>query len=324
MFETGTITSATPWAALSAVIQGKCGGAGLANWSFVERIPAGTGLGTSGAATYHVDVFKCAASGTDASDAEVDWYFALRIPTPDGAVTSLCNVFEDYEGGSNKRFRRPAPAPVSAVPTGAEGWRSDTYAQFAQVTGLNIGGTLQALNVSGFTYWLKMSRNFIGLALRVGTTYTFNGALVFDSLVTSFSDPAPIAVMGGQSTAGAAFTRIPGITTAATNNWGIAGLAWIYPVSANLSNPANQDKWADGKVSSSRIVLRHVAGATAATAATQGGVRGFVKPEDMIMIATDASVYAGDTMAIGADTWVVMYVGSFGTGGLAGIFLVKQ
>lgn len=58
-WDAGTITSATPWAALSAKIQALVGGSGVANWSYVKNIPAGTSAGQSGSASYSLDLFRC-------------------------------------------------------------------------------------------------------------------------------------------------------------------------------------------------------------------------------------------------------------------------
>jgi hypothetical protein len=61
----GTITSATPYAALSQKIKDLIsGGSGIANWSFVENIPAGTQPGQTGTTGYSIDVFRCRGAAT--------------------------------------------------------------------------------------------------------------------------------------------------------------------------------------------------------------------------------------------------------------------
>lgn len=58
-WSTGTITSATPVAALSQKVKDLIsGGSGIGNWSFVKNIPAGTSPGQSGSASYSVDLFR--------------------------------------------------------------------------------------------------------------------------------------------------------------------------------------------------------------------------------------------------------------------------
>lgn len=64
-WDAGTITSAAPWAAVSQKLKDLItGGSGVANWSFVENVPAGTGIGQSGSATYSLDVFRCRGATT--------------------------------------------------------------------------------------------------------------------------------------------------------------------------------------------------------------------------------------------------------------------
>lgn len=58
-WDAGTITNAAPWASLSTKLKTLVGGTGVENWSFVENVPAGTGAGQSGSASYSLDVFRC-------------------------------------------------------------------------------------------------------------------------------------------------------------------------------------------------------------------------------------------------------------------------
>jgi len=58
-WDTGTINSATPVAALSTKLKALVGGTGVENWGFVENVPAGTLVGQSGSAAYSLDVFRC-------------------------------------------------------------------------------------------------------------------------------------------------------------------------------------------------------------------------------------------------------------------------
>lgn len=84
-WDSGSITSTTSWDALSAKLKALCGTSGVENWSFVERVPAGTGQGQSGAATYHCDVFKCA--GTNTQQVPVNFLNKLATTnTTDAAV----------------------------------------------------------------------------------------------------------------------------------------------------------------------------------------------------------------------------------------------
>ena len=65
-WDSGSITSAAPWAALSQKIKDLCGTAGGGeNWEFMGNVPAGTALGQSGSDSYSLDVFRCSGKNTD-------------------------------------------------------------------------------------------------------------------------------------------------------------------------------------------------------------------------------------------------------------------
>jgi hypothetical protein len=291
---------------MSQKLKDLVGGSGVANWSFVENVSAGTGTGQSGSSSYSLDVFKCAGSGTDANDSGTDWYFALEIPVPDGASTSSFGAFEDYEGSTNKRFRRPCASASTSAPVGTGFWRTDTLASYASVTGARRGATA-VLNTTGFSYWLKLTKNAVHYATRVGSTSSNWGAHLMDSLISAYSDGCPLCIVD-TSTSSAAFSRLPGVTDATVSKWVSATSgAWTLQEGSNAVN--ENDYWQGGKGVAARIRLTHVSGATNMRLA--GGMRGLIKA-DFLAIPTGGTVELGDTTVIDGNTWTVIGKDSFG------------
>lgn len=313
-----TITNAAPWAALSSALQALVGGAGVANWSFVEQIPAGTGAGQSGAAAYALDVFKCAGSGTNANAAATDWFFCLEIPVTDGAVTSACMAFEAYDPtAGQKKFKRPVAVTSTTTPTGTGYWLSDTYALYASVTGTNRGNMVfQTLNTTGFSYWIKLTNNLIQIAIRVGSVECSIGVHLLDSL-TTVTDAVPLAsVVGGTVGSGtlahgSAYHALPSVVSAlsaGTSGWKNQLNPWISVVSDLVLTNAtgNQDLWLGSKILISRVLSTHANGRVAAKALTVGAVRGLLKT-DIMCFPGGGTVQLGDTVTFnGAADWTVI------------------
>jgi hypothetical protein len=315
-WDASSIASATPWAALSGKLQALVGGAGVANWSFVEQIPAGIGAGCSGAAAYKVDVFKCAGAGTDANAATTDWFFCLEIPVADGAVASNCMAFESYDPTTGqKKFKRPI-AQYAVAPVGAGYWASDTYAPYASVQYSNRSTMVfTALNTYGFSYWIKLTNNGIQIAMRVSTTECSLGVHLLDSL-TIVTDAVPLMSLG--STWVPAYHTLPGVTVAPSSyGWSACLRPWISIVDTGwLSNVTNaQDLWLGGKLLLSRLVALHGAGAYGSPI-TKGLVRGLMKV-DFMCFRPGGVVSLGDTLSFdGHADWTVITPGyTFGAGG---------
>lgn len=312
------ITSATPHAALATKIKALFGGSGVANWSFVENIPAGTGAGQSGSASYSIDVYKCAGSGTDANDAATDWYVAWRLPVTDGAVSSNFNVFEDYEGGTNKRFKRPVAGPAVQAPTGTGFWRSDTYAAAASVVGVQQE-TIFTLNTTGFSYWIKLTKNGIWVTCQVGSTLGTHIALLGDTMVASgvATDSCPLFAHGAGGGSGIEASREPGVTDGTKTKWNYGECApWTLLAGSNAPN--NNDLFQGNKVALSRICVLRTGGAGVINLI--GAFRALLKPELILCFQTGGTVNIGDTIVINGVTYVVMWPGT----GTFGAFIVTN
>ena len=307
-WDAGTITSATPHTALSTKIKALFGGSGVANWSFVENIPAGTGAGQSGSASYSIDVYKCAGSGTDANSSGTDFYVGLRIPVSDGAVASAFVACEDYSpiaSASNKgMFRRQtANASMNTVPTGAGFWRNDTYSNEA---GLNSASmTTSTLNTSGFSYWIKLTKNMLVWATKVGSTELTHLAMVLDTFVISTTDGCPL-VACGSNVGHCGFSRLPSVVSGNADQWRAIANFWTRGPLLATSNAVNDgDIWQSGKMYDSRIMVK----STVATASyfQSGGMRGLM-PQDIIAFKPGGTVGLGDTTVIDGNTWTVIAV----------------
>jgi hypothetical protein len=314
-FDTGVITSATPNAALATKIKALFGGAGVANWSFVENIPAGVGAGQSGSAAYTIDVYKCAGTGTDANAAATDFYVALRLPVADGAVSTTVYVFEDYEGGVNKRFRRPCASGSLTAPTGAGFWRNDTYATTAASAGA-FGALTATLNTTGFEYWIKLTNNMLWVSTRVGAIDFSWITILGDSMVAAAfaADPCPLFLGDSADNINLGTSREPGVTDATVTKWfySLCG-AWTQLEGSNVAN--NVDLFQGSKVALARVLVRRTGGG-AGTINLVGNFRALLKA-DLLVTSIGGTFNVGDTIVVNGVTYVCMFTGNF----IAGSFV---
>lgn len=315
---TGTITSATPHVSLSTAIKNLFGGAGVVNWSFVEAIPAGTGVGQSGITTFTVDVYKCSGTGTDANSAGINWFIGFGIPVTDGAVSSFILVAEDYldiagnpTDASRGMFKRPAAGgngtAVTTVPTGTGYWVTDTYGNWNSYSTASIKSTTQTLNTTGFTYYIKLTNNLLIVSTLVGAADHAWLGMLLDSM-TSVSDPMAL-VVSTTTTNLCGPSRLPLVVSSAiTDMWRMNCLYWTRGPNIGTSNAANtNDFWQGNKIHVSRGVLRSKA--TTVNWYLVGLIRGLMK-SDILMFLVGGTVGVGDTMVIGADTWTVISTSS--------------
>lgn len=310
-WDSGTITSAAPTDALSTKLKAMVGGAGVANWSFVENVPAGTGVGQSGAAAYSVDVFKCATAGTNGHGFDDDYFVGFCIPTSDGAVASNFLVAEDYldiagnpADADRGKFKRPCQAGatvLNSVPTGTGFWITDAYGTANSYSIASIRASTPTLSTTGFTYYIKMTNRM--LIVSANSTALW-GAAIMDSL-TSVSDLMPLVAFSSAGSGG--FSRLPSVVTGAiTNMWGFNTYSWNTPIAVTRggSNATNtNDIWQGNKVHVSRLLA--LSRATQAAGFQVGAVRGLF-PADILAFQQGGSVANGDTMTIDGNTWVVI------------------
>jgi hypothetical protein len=315
-WDSGIVTSASaPFGpkgtagSLLAKVFALMGGAGVANWSFVENIPAGTGTAQSGSATKAVDVFKCAGSSTDANAAGVDFYIGFMYTSATGQINTVI-VAEDYSpiaAGSNKAmFRRIAPLPQTGTTPDATNFTfTETYGTANSFTGNVPSLGNSALATTGYSYWVKLTNNFMLVTTRSGTTTTSFYIGLMDSL-TSVTDTMPLVALGSGS---GAFTRLPSVTAGAggVGMWGAGIGPWTTPIQIGFagdeSNTTTNDKWLSGKIVVERCVIVHCV--TAANVTTYGCWRGLLK-SDVLMMASSNNVQVGDTITIGGNTWTVI------------------
>lgn len=259
-----------------------------------------------------------ATTVTSPNDAGTDYYFFIEIPVPDGAVNSSMNVAETYDG-----FRQVAkmPPPQSTyTPISPGGWRDATIFQYNGCTGNNRAQTThQVLTTGGFSYWIKLTKNDICIATRVGATEAMSGAFLMDSFLTNVTDVLPLVQLSpqGASGVGCSFTRLPGVTTSvSTNAFQATVKGWTTPIVDGFSTNASaaQDIWSSSKVQVGRVFISHSAGRSGTALSTVGYARGLLKT-DWLCIRGGGAVTAGDTMTISGNTWTVMYKGTNVLGG---------
>lgn len=269
-----------------------------------------------------------ATSITSANDALQDWYFIIEIPASDGAVNSVFNCSEDYDG--NKLFNRMPPTAANAAPVGigSQGWRADTLIAYASVTGnnrANLGH--QILNTTGFSYWIKLTKNAVSISTRVSATEAMSGAMLLDSFVTNQTDLPLINV--SNVALGNTMSRLPGVTAAsgASTQWECSTLPWTSAAAEGFTTNASgaQDLWSSQKIHVARIFVEHTVGRSLTLATSQGFARGLWK-SDFLCFTRGGTVQLGDTMTIAGNTWTVISNSANlfgGTGGLAMIVVTR-
>jgi len=312
---TQTYTTQSGWVATAATVQGttpNC--AAMAQVKQDNESVTGTltlsGAGTS-FATLGIELQRSTytASSTVLNDAGIDWYFVIQIPVPDGAVTSSTCVFERYNSGY-KYFSSPCANPGGNLPVGSGYWRILNWYSYANVTAINQQAH-QALNTSGFNYWVKFTNNIVIIATRVGANERANGAMILDSFITNTSDmPLMSFAPSSGNNSECTFCRLPGVVVVpASTAWGVSLRSWTRPPSeANTSNTVNStDLWASGKIHVSRVFVIHTPGMTAGAggAYDNGYARGLMK-SDILCISVGGTVQLGDTMTITGNTWTVI------------------
>lgn len=328
-YNTGTITDANPSNAFSEVFKTIVGGAGVANWSFVENIPAGTGAGQSGSASYSCDVFKCAGSGSDANDAGHDFYVGiLRQGTTTSSGLRIITS-EDYNDTTKKFYNWPhyrAGDNASPIGTDANGYAtysSPTYyssaeAKVSEMVGVNYSHSFVCtINTTGFSYWIYITNNFVIFSTRVSTTDKAVYIGLMDSLIDSetISEHCPLVIVGngencGVSTTAAAFSNYPGVLNLTAGVYTYFGRGYLLPWTNNSSTLAGVsnatgagDKWQVGKIHVTRgVMVNHCASGSYAVC---GFTRGLLKKE-VLFFPTGGTVVLGDTLAIGGETWTVV------------------
>lgn len=318
-WDSGTIVQATnvyipntTAGSLSGKLNALVGGAGVTNWSFVENIPAGTGAGQSGNAGTTCDVYKCAGSGGDANAAGVDFYVGLYGTTAGGiSQASRVIVAEDYlsiagnpANADRGKFRRWCPLPVTGTTPDVTNYTySETYTTCAGINNAAPSNFGPSLSITGYSYWLKLTNNFLLMSVRSGTSSTSVYAGLMDSL-TSVTDTMPLVTLGGSS---GSFSRLPSVTAGAggAGMWGAGMGPWTAPIQLAFAGDQSgtSDKWQGGKVHASRCLVFH--GITAANGATYGWFRGLLK-QDVLAIQTGGTVGLGDTIDIGGNTYTVI------------------
>jgi len=258
---------------------------------------------------------------TNANDLGKDWYFVIEIPSPDGAVNSSFNAFEDYDG--NELFRRGAVATTTLTPDQIDWSASPTLGPYggaigsvAAVTNNNRAQqTHQSLTTSSFSYWIKLTPNLVWIATRVGAAEKCFSAMLLDSFVTNLTD-FPLACIQNTTTAanGSSMTRAMGVTVSiSTTAFSCTCRPWTTATLERFTTNASaqQDFWASGKVHAARVFVAHTPGRAAGNSGANnwGYAKGLWK-NDLLAIVVGGTVSIGDTMTIAGNTWTAVSPGA--------------
>jgi len=338
-WDNGSITSDTPGAALSDKLKTLVGS--TSNWSFVENVPAGTGAGQSGSASYSVDVFKC-AGGAGGNSAGIDFYVGLfRYASGNNLRVATFERYSPISSASNKGmcacpigyYKSTAVVPDATDYTYDSSGGEPTWRTFNARYGSQGMYWMPTLTDSGFAYALKLTKDVLIVACQVGaTTYSAYSGL-FDSFVGT--DPMPLCCvalsadasngnMGGTAanTYGG-FSRLPGVTAAlmagsgiaSSNNnaiWNAVTRPWLdrdLLAGGNVSG-AN-DLWLGGVNLTSRIaILQRDAPVADTWPSGVGCIRGLLKEDVLALYLPSPNVW--DTTTVGAQSdWTVICGGSY-------------
>lgn len=304
---TGTITSATPQVDLYNAIETLM--TAHDNWTLVDTAVIAT-------ATYKV--WKNHGTGiTENNSFGSDFYVVIAYTTT-GAGNMSIRACEDVTIGSDLMIRPCMEDASNPTLSDASGIASITYASTSGAMNVSITPAVAA-NTSD--YYIVLTKNNLHLGLRrsdTTTTYSCYAGL-FESRVT-IANEFPLVlganVVGNTNSATATFgtSRHPGrISQAATANNFQHALADVTPV---VGDTTNADLFR-GKAQASELFLAATGGATAATAATFGRLRGKLYDTVHLPPATGVVLTMGDVLDdIGGDNYW-----SFGYGNVSGVWV---
>lgn len=341
-WDNGSITSDTPGAALSDKLKTLVGS--TSNWSFVENVPAGTGAGQSGSASYSVDVFKC-AGGAGGNSAGIDFYVGLfRYASGNDLCVATFERYSPISSASNKGmcacpigyYKSTAVVPDATDYTYDSSGGEPTWRTFNARYGSQGMYWASTLTSAGFAYAIKLTKDVLIVACQVGAITSSAYFGLFDSLVGT--DPMPLCCVAlssnslfgfmiGATTSNpvtyGGFSRLPGVTAAlmagsgiaSSNNnaiWNAVTRPWLdraFLAGGNVSG-AN-DLWLGGVNLTSRIAILQRGAPVADTwPSGVGCIRGLLKEDVLALYLPSPNVW--DTTTVGAQSdWTVIVGGYY-------------
>jgi hypothetical protein len=288
----------------------------------------------TGSASYSMDVFKCAGSGDDANDGGCDFYVLLTRDKTVTATSFQVTIAMEWSTVYHKArylIDRLTGSTISPPTVDANGWSGGStvpgsyyYPAYILNTSFHTYWSW-VLNKSGFTYQLKMTKNFLVISTRVSTTDNVIHLGVFDSLVQGATDTYPACVVCNVHTGNAysAFMNLPGlgaISPGVASAFELDIVGWTAPANIGVTNANNAfDKWANSGIWVARVCLVH--SVSAAQRYLWGGARGLLK-SDILCFYNGGTVNIGDTMTIGGTTYTVL--GPVHNSGNPTMYLVTQ
>jgi len=309
-FEAGAVVSATAaWGPKTTAgsIAARINAIMPTGWSFVENIPAGTGAGQSGSAANACDVFKSSSANNDAG---IDFWIGVYYATATGALIELICAADYLDIAGNPanadrgKFRRQCTRPATGTaPDGTTFAFNETYTTCAGIVSTTTDFS-PAVATTGFSYWLKMTANFLYICIKSGSTISFSYTGLMDSTVTGSTDNRPLVSIN--STTGG-FATLPGVTGSAGGSamWGATGVPWNTLLAGLLTQSfTNTDFWMTSRVIATRLAMVH--DVTAANSTTYGLLRGLLKADILVITAGTNTLLPGDTITIAGNTWTIV------------------
>jgi len=228
------------------------------------------------------------------------------------ATQKMIKQFPLY-GYSNSANRASDASGYLYTGTGWSGNWLPFSTYFAQGAAFGAG-TGNVLNNTGFSYKIKLDKNFILFAIRVGTTeYTMYAGLMDTLVDPTIADTLPL-VLASNSTGTwvthSGFHKLPGVLNKSVENnlGGVFVVPWLstYIYGGNNGNNIN-DLWQDNGVHVTRVLCEHRV--TQALYYTCGALRGLLKDE-VKCIYMGGTIQIGDTVTLSnngtPETWTVM------------------
>lgn len=261
-----------------------------AAWSHVEDSTDGS---------YTVRTYFC----DGAVNGLMDFYLHLSYVTSNKETNNVyIQVSEDWDAGAKKLIRGAVNPGTTFTPEGTYNSATGATSYVPSSTNWNRN-VLFATSQTDFTYWIVLTERGFWIRTSVSTYPAYGG--LFEPFWSHANEyPLYLAPIGYTDTDGSAsFSRRPSETSSLTDAF--AGYAYNSSGYSIMIGTVPDTGTLYDKSYGSRFVALH-------TTAGSGGIyRGLLY--DMLLFNVDSAVDIGDTIDIGADTYVCLYdTGSVG------------
>ena len=283
-YVTGTITDANPGVALHAVFASALTANG---YTLDDTVVIST-------STYKIYKNPAANNGSG-----FDWYFMLRYTTT-GAGTLSFNVMEVWTAVTDLMqgfVSTYSPSQTVSAPN----YRIFETAIALDGTAGQSGLSSISITSSSFGYWISITPTRINFLLSTAPTQVYCAGLYDADAAFATAAGAALLPLGrwsvGPSVTEVGVTRVPGLTGSVSPFvYGIIPAPSTIVGYFNVTGvPAGSTVF--GPRRGNRIPV------SAGTSNSSSGFFGYIK--DALVVAANNTVARGDTVTIGADTWIL-------------------